>query len=212
VCGGFVSGRAALHDCTDAVCCRLVSGPRKPKRRVAKAPFKVLDAPSLQDDFYLNLVDWSAQNVLAVGLGSSVYLWSALNSKVTRLVDVGPDITVTSVAWSVRVRDLLGLHLGAISADVAAVLRPWHRVPTSASGPARAAWTCMTSRNVRKYGRLTGTRIVLAYKIGRQIYWQRVDGTFRVWWAGRWHTDLRCDVIGCMGAYHVCFGVCPRNQ
>ncbi len=29
----------------------------------------MLDAPALQDDFYLNLVDWSAQNVLAVGLG-----------------------------------------------------------------------------------------------------------------------------------------------
>lgn len=43
---------------------------------------QVLDAPALQDDFYLNLVDWSAQNVLAVGLGSCVYLWSACTSKV----------------------------------------------------------------------------------------------------------------------------------
>ena len=42
----------------------------------------MLDAPSLQDDFYLNLVDWSSQNVLAVGLGSCVYLWSASTSKV----------------------------------------------------------------------------------------------------------------------------------
>ena len=46
-------------------------------------PFlQVLDAPLLQDDFYLNLVDWSSQNILAVGLGSSVYLWSAFTSKV----------------------------------------------------------------------------------------------------------------------------------
>ena len=43
---------------------------------------QVLDAPLLQDDFYLNLVDWSSQNILAVGLGSSVYLWSAFTSKV----------------------------------------------------------------------------------------------------------------------------------
>ena len=43
---------------------------------------QVLDAPALADDFYLNLVDWSAQNVLAVGLGSCVYLWSACTSKV----------------------------------------------------------------------------------------------------------------------------------
>jgi WD40 repeat protein len=42
---------------------------------------QVLDAPALADDFYLNLVDWSAQNVLAVGLGSCVYLWSAATSK-----------------------------------------------------------------------------------------------------------------------------------
>ena len=43
------------------------------------------NAPSLQDDFYLNLVDWSSQNVPAVGLGTCIYLWSSSNSKV-RLV------------------------------------------------------------------------------------------------------------------------------
>ena len=46
------------------------------------ACWQVLDAPALQDDFYLNLVDWSSQNVLAVGLGTCVYLWSAYTSKV----------------------------------------------------------------------------------------------------------------------------------
>lgn len=35
-----------------------------------------------QDDFYLNLVDWSQQNVLTVALGKSVYLWSACTSQV----------------------------------------------------------------------------------------------------------------------------------
>jgi cell division cycle 20-like protein 1 (cofactor of APC complex) len=44
---------------------------------------QVLDAPALADDFYLNLVDWSAQNLLAVGLDSCVYLWSAHTSKVS---------------------------------------------------------------------------------------------------------------------------------
>ena len=51
-------------------------------RKISKIPFKVLDAPELQDDFYLNLVDWSSQNVLSVGLGSCVYLWSACTSQV----------------------------------------------------------------------------------------------------------------------------------
>lgn len=31
-------------------------------------PFKVLDAPNLKDDYYLNLLDWSWQDFLAVGL------------------------------------------------------------------------------------------------------------------------------------------------
>jgi len=44
---------------------------------------QVLDAPELQDDFYLNLVDWSSQNVLSVGLGACVYLWAAATSQVS---------------------------------------------------------------------------------------------------------------------------------
>ncbi len=38
--------------------------------------------PYFQDDFYLNLVDWSSQNILSVGLGTCVYLWSAFTSQV----------------------------------------------------------------------------------------------------------------------------------
>jgi cell division cycle 20-like protein 1, cofactor of APC complex len=59
---------------------------KKPKRTISRVPYKVLDAPSLQDDFYLNLVDWSKSNVLAVALGNSVFLWSAYTSKVLSLL------------------------------------------------------------------------------------------------------------------------------
>lgn len=69
-----------------AACCphsqKLLRSPRKPTRKISKIPFKVLDAPELQDDFYLNLVDWSSLNVLSVGLGTCVYLWSACTSQV----------------------------------------------------------------------------------------------------------------------------------
>jgi cell division cycle 20-like protein 1 (cofactor of APC complex) len=43
---------------------------RRTPRKIPSAPYKVLDAPALQDDFYLNLVDWSSSNLLAVGLGA----------------------------------------------------------------------------------------------------------------------------------------------
>lgn len=83
---------------------KLLRSPRKASRKISKIPFKVLDAPELQDDFYLNLVDWSSQNVLSVGLGARVYLWSACTSQVTNLCDLTTDNdTVTSVSWSERV-------------------------------------------------------------------------------------------------------------
>lgn len=82
---------------------KLLRSPRKATRKISRIPFKVLDAPELQDDFYLNLVDWSAQNVLSVGLGSCVYLWSACTSQVTRLCDLSAEgNAVTSVSWSER--------------------------------------------------------------------------------------------------------------
>uniref|UniRef100_A0A1I7UFJ9 Fizzy-related protein homolog n=1 Tax=Caenorhabditis tropicalis TaxID=1561998 RepID=A0A1I7UFJ9_9PELO len=84
---------------------RLLRTPRKPTRKVPKNPYKVLDAPELQDDFYLNLVDWSSQNQLSVGLSSCVYLWSATTSQnlqVIKLCDLGAtneQDQVTSVQW-----------------------------------------------------------------------------------------------------------------
>jgi len=80
--------------------------PKRKQRSIAKIPFKVLDAPALQDDFYLNLVDWSSCNNLAVGLSNCVYIWSASSSQVTKLHDLGPRDCVTSVQWSKR-----GSHL-----------------------------------------------------------------------------------------------------
>lgn len=73
--------------------------PLMTQRKISKAPSKVLDAPGLQDDFYLNLVDWSSQNILSVGLGSCVYLWSATTAKVTKLVNLGFSDAISSVAW-----------------------------------------------------------------------------------------------------------------
>lgn len=73
--------RWALPPCSQ----KLLRSPRKPTRKISKIPFKVLDAPELQDDFYLNLVDWSSLNVLSVGLGTCVYLWSACTSQVVPL-------------------------------------------------------------------------------------------------------------------------------
>lgn len=46
---------------------------------------KVLDAPDLIDDFYLNLVDWGSNNTVSVCLGTSLYLWSANTGSICEL-------------------------------------------------------------------------------------------------------------------------------
>ncbi|MCJ1478475.1 substrate-specific activator of APC-dependent proteolysis [Lambiella insularis] len=84
---------------------QLLLSPRKVPRAVSKVPFKVLDAPDLEDDFYLNLVDWGSSNILGVGLGSCVYMWNSSSGRVTKLCDLTDD-KVTSVSWIQR-----GSHL-----------------------------------------------------------------------------------------------------
>lgn len=79
---------------------QLLESPRRQLRSVCKTPYRVLDAPELADDFYLNLVDWSSTNVLGVGLGSCVYLWTAHNAAVSKLCDLAPsNDTISSVSW-----------------------------------------------------------------------------------------------------------------
>ena len=51
-------------------------------------------------------MDWSSLNVLVVGLGPAVYIWSACTSKVTKLCEVPTGDSITSVSWSQR-----GTHL-----------------------------------------------------------------------------------------------------
>ena len=59
----------------------------KKPRKVNKKPYKILDAPNLQDDFYLNLLDWSDNNQIAVALDSSLYVWSGCSSEVAKLYE-----------------------------------------------------------------------------------------------------------------------------
>jgi cell division cycle 20-like protein 1 (cofactor of APC complex) len=54
-------------------------------REISTTAYKVLDAPDLEDDFYLTLVDWSVQNTIAVALGKSIYTYSVESGKVEML-------------------------------------------------------------------------------------------------------------------------------
>lgn len=64
-------------------------GKKRKIRLISKYPYKILNAPQLNDDFYLNLISWSgSNNILAVGLSDCVYLYNPFNSKLAKLCDL----------------------------------------------------------------------------------------------------------------------------
>lgn len=67
-------------------------------RHIPSKPEKILDAPDLVDDYYLNLLDWNSQNVLVIALGANVYLWNASSGEIQE-IGLGEERMVTSVAW-----------------------------------------------------------------------------------------------------------------
>jgi len=84
----------------------LVSGIRnlgdisgKTVRRVSQVPERILDAPEIINDYYLNPIDWSASNLLAVALANHVYIWNANTGAVSPLVVLPDADYVCSVKW-----------------------------------------------------------------------------------------------------------------
>ncbi|KAI3407118.2 slp1 [Candida oxycetoniae] len=69
-------------------------------KKIPVAPERVLDAPGLVDDFYLNLLAWSSYNLLAIGLEDAVYVWNASTGSVGLLCELPEKTLVTSLKWS----------------------------------------------------------------------------------------------------------------
>ncbi|MBA0547990.1 hypothetical protein Golob_019116 [Gossypium lobatum] len=78
-----------------------------PYRSIPKAEMIVLDAPGLMDDYYVNIMSWGKNNVLAVGLGPTVYLWNSVDQRTHKLFHVREeDNWPTSITWSEEARTL----------------------------------------------------------------------------------------------------------
>lgn len=73
---------------------------KKAFRAVPSQPDRILDAPDLVDDYYLNLLDWSSNNTVAVALNQTVYLWNASSGSIQELLALDGDDYVTSVSWA----------------------------------------------------------------------------------------------------------------
>lgn len=73
----------------------------KPTRHIPSAPVRILDAPDMLDDYYLNLLSWSSDNTLAVALSQCIYIWDASSGSIKELmnVDETPNDYISSVSW-----------------------------------------------------------------------------------------------------------------
>uniref|UniRef100_A0A8C3G413 Cell division cycle 20 homolog n=1 Tax=Cyclopterus lumpus TaxID=8103 RepID=A0A8C3G413_CYCLU len=73
----------------------------KKTRYISSTPDRILDAPELRNDFYLNLLDWSSRNILAVALHNSVYLLDATQGDVTLLMTLEREEDyICSLSWT----------------------------------------------------------------------------------------------------------------
>ncbi|NXO01571.1 CDC20 protein, partial [Rhinopomastus cyanomelas] len=73
---------------------------KKNGRYIPSMPDRILDAPEIRNDYYLNLIDWSSQNVVAVALDNSVYLWNHSSGEITQLLQIDDvDDYVSSLSW-----------------------------------------------------------------------------------------------------------------
>lgn len=62
-------------------------------RFIDTKPFKILDAPGMVDDYYLNLLDWSSNNILSIGLGDSIYTYNYNNGTVDEIFSGNEPVT-----------------------------------------------------------------------------------------------------------------------
>ncbi|KAK3513589.1 hypothetical protein QTP70_025368 [Hemibagrus guttatus] len=73
----------------------------KKNRYISSVPDRVLDAPELRNDFYLNVMDWGKLNILAVALSEHVYLWDAALGQIVLLKKMEEENGyISSISWS----------------------------------------------------------------------------------------------------------------
>lgn len=68
-------------------------------RYIPTNPERILDAPEIINDYYLNLLDWSHDNVVTVALGQSVYLWNAGTGNIEILFEGQGQDHACSLSW-----------------------------------------------------------------------------------------------------------------
>lgn len=62
-------------------------------RYIDTKPFKILDAPGMVDDYYLNLLDWSSSDIISIGLSNAVYSFNYQKGSVSEIFESSELVT-----------------------------------------------------------------------------------------------------------------------
>jgi cell division cycle protein 20 (cofactor of APC complex) len=84
-------------------------------RKIKSNTEKILDAPDLVDDYYLNILDWSSKNLVGIGLNNSVYLWNPDNSSINQVTKLPETNIICSISFS---KDGNYLAIGTSNAEL----------------------------------------------------------------------------------------------
>ena len=79
-------------------------------------PFKILDVPGIEDNYYTNLLCWSYQNQIAISLENTIYFFDYKNSDINEFYEADKLEKVTSLAFdNYGERLAMGNILGQVS-------------------------------------------------------------------------------------------------
>ncbi|KAJ3701778.1 hypothetical protein LUZ61_005483 [Rhynchospora tenuis] len=86
--------------------------PIKQHRYIPKEPEKTMDVSDIACDWQLNLLDWGSNNIIAIAVDDTVYLWNATTKSISEMMTVdGASYPITSVSWDSDCRRIaIGLN------------------------------------------------------------------------------------------------------
>lgn len=91
---------------------RRAAGKRsvRSKRTLPKRAEKVLDAPGLINDYYLNLIDWGINNLLAVCLGEGAFVWNPVTQEGSQFFSSTNSLMFpTSISWAPKADNMIAI-------------------------------------------------------------------------------------------------------
>eukprot|EP01041_Mallomonas_annulata_P010853 gene10853-22654_t len=115
--------RPTLRDTEDFTRKAQDSPSKSVARSITSGPSRVLDAPDLMNDYYLNLLSWGKNNSIAIALKQTLYLWNATDKSINDLVTLDNNDYITSVQWSTELDNVIAVGTSENTVQIWDVVR-----------------------------------------------------------------------------------------